>query len=107
MADITLEVCVDDIAGVRTAVAGGADRIELCQNLGAGGLTASLGLMKAARGCGVPVHALIRPRAGGFVYTDFELDVMLNDIAAARDLGLHGVVFGALTASGKDRKSVV
>lgn len=56
--------------------------------------------MKAARGCGVPVHALIRPRAGGFVYTDFELDVMLNDIAAARDLGLHGVVFGALTASG-------
>ncbi len=100
MAEILLEVCVDDVAGLQAAVAGGADRIELCQNLGVGGLTPSSGLMMAARDCGVPLHAMIRPRTGGFVYSDAELGVMLGDIAAARQHGLHGVVFGALDDAG-------
>ncbi len=59
-----LEVCVDDAPGLAEAVAGGADRVELCAALGLGGLTPSAGLMAAAAGCGVPVMAMIRPRAG-------------------------------------------
>lgn len=92
-----LEVAVDDTLGLQAAVQGGADRIELCAALDVGGLTPSAGLMRAAAGCGVPVMAMIRPRPGGFVYDNNELAVMLADIEMARQAGLTGVVFGALT----------
>lgn len=92
-----LEVAVDDPAGLRAAVAGGADRIELCSALDVGGLTPSAGLMRLAAGCGLPVLAMIRPRSGGFCYDGDELAVMASDIAAARMTGLAGVVLGALT----------
>lgn len=92
-----LEVAVDDALGLRAAVDGGADRIELCSALEVGGLTPSTGLMRLARGCGVPVMAMIRPRSGGFCYTADELAVMASDIAAARQTGMAGVVLGALT----------
>lgn len=92
-----LEVAVDDPLGLAAAVAGGADRIELCSALDLGGLTPSAGLMRHAAGCGLPVMAMIRPRPGGFCLDDTDLAVMLADIAAARQAGLAGVVFGALT----------
>lgn len=92
-----LEVAVDDPAGLRAAVEGGADRIELCSALDVGGLTPSAGLMRLAAGCGLPVLAMIRPRSGGFCYDGDELAVMASDIAAARMTGLAGVVLGALT----------
>ena len=92
-----LEVAVDDPVGLRAAVAGGADRIELCAALDVGGLTPSAGLMRWAAGCGLPVLAMIRPRSGGFCYDADELAVMATDIAAARQTGLQGVVFGCLT----------
>jgi copper homeostasis protein len=88
---------VDDPAGLRAAVEGGADRIELCSALDVGGLTPSAGLMRLAAGCGLPVLAMIRPRSGGFCYDGDELAVMASDIAAARMTGLAGVVLGALT----------
>ncbi len=97
---IRLEVAVDDPLGLAAAVAGGADRVELCAALEIGGLTPSAGLMTVAAGCGLPVHAMIRPRSGGFVHTEEELAVMCHDIAAARKAGLAGVVFGALTPAG-------
>ncbi len=61
-----LEICVDDVAGLEAAIVGGADRIELCSALGSGGLTPSRGFMTIAANVPIPVHALIRPRAGGF-----------------------------------------
>lgn len=97
---IRLEVAVGDILGLQQAVAGGADRVELCSALEIGGLTPSVGLMQAASGCGVPCYAMIRPRSGGFCYDAAELVVMEGDIAAARAAGLAGVVFGALTPDG-------
>ncbi len=97
---ILLEVCVDDPAGLAAAIAGGADRIELCAALGLGGLTPSHGFMQAAVGCGVPCLAMIRPRAGDFVFGDDEVAVMRADIRAAQAAGLAGVVIGASLPGG-------
>jgi len=101
MADVLLEVCVEDPNGLAAAVAGGADRIELCSGLALGGLTPSDGLMAAAATCPIPVYAMIRPRAGDFAYRDAEIDVMIDDIGAARRHGLQGVVFGAIDGGGR------
>lgn len=95
-----LEVCVDDAAGLSAALHGGADRIELCSSLGLGGLTPSAGLMQEAAGLGIPVIALIRPRAGDFVYDAAEERVMQRDIEQAARLGLAGVAIGALSRDG-------
>lgn len=97
---ILLEVCVDSVAGLDAAVAGGADRIELCAALSEGGLTPSAGLMHAAAKAPVPVYAMIRPRGGHFCFSAAEAQVMLHDIAAARAAGLAGVVLGAATPAG-------
>jgi copper homeostasis protein len=97
---ILLEVCVDDAAGLHAAVQGGADRIELCSSLGVGGVTPSAGLMAEAAKLAIPVVALIRPRGGGFVYSETEEQVMRRDIELAAELGLAGVAIGALTSEG-------
>lgn len=100
-AAVLLEVCVDDLAGLEAAVEGGADRIELCSALALGGLTPSVGLMEVAGTFDIPSNAMIRPRAGDFIYSEEEIDVMLADIAAARNAGLAGVVLGASLPDGR------
>ena len=95
MAERLLEVCVDDIAGLEAAIEGGADRIELCSALALGGLTPSAGLMSAAARSPVPCYAMIRPRAGNFIYSQREVDTMVHDIYFAASAGMSGVVFGA------------
>lgn len=97
---VLLEVCVDSAAGLRAAVAGGADRIELCAALELGGLTPPFGLMRLAARCGVPVRAMIRPRAGDFVFDADEIRIMEEEIAAVRAAGLDGIVLGAAVADG-------
>lgn len=96
-----LEVCVDDAAGLDRAIAGGANRIELCQALDSGGLTPSPGFMAHAASAPVPVIALIRPRSGGFVYSRAELAIIAADIAAAADAGLSGVAIGLCRTDGQ------
>lgn len=98
---VMLEVCVDSAAGLAQAVAGGADRIELCAALAVGGLTPSAGLIGVAAGCGVPVVAMIRPRAGDFVWSEAEVAMMEAEIAAVRAAGLAGVVLGASLPDGR------
>jgi len=98
---LLLEVCVDDLSGLEAAIEGGADRIELCSALALGGLTPSVGLMEIAATFDIPCNAMIRPRAGDFVYGDEELDIMLADIQAARNAGLAGVVLGASLSDGR------
>src|SRR5690625_5710164 len=68
-----LEIAVQDVESGHVAREHGADRFELCQALGVGGLTPSRGLMEHAATLGVPFRPLIRPRAGGFQYTDAEV----------------------------------
>ncbi|MFD4442886.1 copper homeostasis protein CutC [Nocardia sp. NPDC058519] len=94
-----LEFAVQDVAGALGARRVGADRVELCAALGStGGLTPSIGTIEAVVGTGIPVHVLIRCRAGGFVYTDAdELAVMNADARAAVSAGASGLVVGALT----------
>lgn len=96
-----LEVCVDDAAGLAAAIAGGADRIELCSALEQGGLTPSPGLIALAAGSSVPVRAMIRPRPGDFVFDEADVQTMLGDIAAMRAAGLEGVVLGASLPDGR------
>ena len=92
---MTLEICVDDIAGLDAAVQGGADRLELCAALALGGLTPAPSLIAAARDAPVPTHLLARPREGGFRYSAREAAMIAADIAAAAETGLAGVVIGA------------
>ena len=98
---VRLEVCVDTAEGLAQAVAGGADRIELCAALAVGGLTPSAGLIGLATSCGVPVVAMIRPRAGDFVWSEAEVAMMEAEIAAVRAAGLAGVVLGASLPDGR------
>jgi copper homeostasis protein len=96
-----VEICVDDAEGLRTAIDGGADRIELCSVLELGGLTPSPGLMALAAKAPIPVRAMIRPRPGDFVFGEADIAVMLEDIAAVRAAALEGVVLGASLADGR------
>ncbi len=95
-----LEVCCTDMDSVLAAQEGGADRVELCSDIEADGLTPSSELIRLAVGTGLRVHVLIRPRDGNFVYSEAEAEQMLRDIEMARECGAHGVVVGALTAEG-------
>lgn len=97
-----LEVCVDSLESALAAKAGGADRLELCANLVIGGTTPSLSLLKAVKGeTGLPVHALLRPRFGDFLYTEREFSLMLEDGEALLEAGVDALVSGCLTAEGE------
>lgn len=91
----TLEICVDNARDLALAVAGGADRIELCSALNVGGLTPDAELLRGSRNCLVPVYAMIRPRAGGFSYTGAEKEIMLETLNYMHHTGVSGVVIGA------------
>lgn len=96
-----LEVCVDSVESAITAAKAGADRLELCGDLVVGGTTPSLALYKEIRReISIPIHILIRPRFGDFCYTEYEVRIMEQEIEAFRELGVQGVVIGALTPQG-------
>lgn len=92
-----LEVCAGDIESAVAAQCGGATRIELCSALSEGGITPSAGMAAEAADLGITIHALIRPRGGDFLYSDAELRTMVADIQMFKQLGIDGVVIGALT----------
>ncbi|EGD78379.1 hypothetical protein PTSG_12884 [Salpingoeca rosetta] len=98
---LVLEVCVDSVASAAQAQQGGADRLELCCALSEGGLTPTVGLAKAVVcAVSIPVFALVRPRAGDFLFSEAEVQIMVDDIEALRACGIQGFVIGALNADG-------
>lgn len=96
---IQIELCAASIEAILLAKELDINRIELCQDLEQGGLTPSAGLIEFAIKSGIETHVLIRPRAGGFSYSESELQVILNDISFARKMGVKGVVVGVLQSN--------
>ncbi|MVT11537.1 copper homeostasis protein CutC [Chitinophaga tropicalis] len=99
---ITLEICAGSVASCIAAEAGGASRIELCDNLLEGGTTPSYATIAIAREkVKIDLYPIIRPRGGDFLYDDLEYAIMQKDIQLCKELGCNGVVIGLLTADGK------
>ena len=90
------------VAAAELGYMAGADRIELCSNLELGGTTPSPGQLRCVKkNLIIPVHVLIRPRGGDFVYSESELEEMIESIEYCRSIGVEGVVFGILTPEGR------
>jgi copper homeostasis protein len=93
-----LEISVETLEAALAAERGGADRIELCEDLSLGGVTPSAELVSAVRAqARVPIFVMIRPRAGDFVYSGAEFAEMKRSITGAKESGMDGVVLGVLT----------
>jgi len=93
-----LEISVETLESALAAERGGADRIELCGNLSAGGVTPDAELLRAVRAqLRIPIFSMVRPRAGNFVYSAAEFSEMRRSIAEAKESGMDGVVLGVLT----------
>ena len=95
------EICANSVASCIAAQEGGADRVELCSGIPEGGTTPSFGMIRKARASiDIALNVIIRPRGGDFLYTSDELEEMVHDIKAAKELGVDGLVFGCLTKEG-------
>ena len=98
---LLLEIAANSLTSALAAQEGGAARIELFAALEVGGLTPSAAQIALVREhLSIPVHVLVRPRAGDFAYSADEHRTMLADIAHCAAAGCDGVVFGVLTTDG-------
>lgn len=96
-----IEIATTDFTTTKSAVEGGADRIELCAALSEGGTTASFGTIKKCReNFNVQLFPIIRSRSGDFLYSDDEFEIMLNEVKLCKELGCDGVVIGLLKKDG-------
>ena len=96
-----LECCCTDAEEAVEAMSGGAERIELCEDLPCGGVTPSRSNIESAlKAVNIPVNVLVRARGGNFVYNDDEIETMVNSVRMCRELGVNGVVVGALRSDG-------
>lgn len=94
---ILLEISLDSVESAMAAERGGAQRVELCDNLAGGGTTPSMKTIELVRrNITIGLHVMIRPRVGDFFYSDSEFEIMKKDIAAVKKLGVDGIVFGIL-----------
>jgi copper homeostasis protein len=95
------ELCAETLQACEAAELGGADRIELCAALNEGGVSPSRGFVKAALArVATPIHVLVRPRSGDFVFSNEEFLAMCDDVKDALELGVAGFVVGLLTPEG-------
>ena len=102
MKTLEVEICVDSVDSAISAEAGGATRIELCASLSEGGITPSAGMIEVTKkSIRIPVHVLVRPRRGDFLYSAPEFEMMKRDIRIAKELGAEGIVLGILKADGQ------
>lgn len=101
MKKVLIEVCCGSFDDAIEAKNAGADRIELNSSLFFGGLTPSIGsIIESKRNLDIPVIVMVRPRGGGFCYTDSEFKVMEQDVKTALEYGADGIAFGILNEDG-------
>lgn len=92
-----VEVCVQNLEAAVIAAEAGADRLELCENLAVGGVSPSEGLLLEIQSLiDIPIHVLVRPREGGFIYSVSEYESILQEIHGYKELGVAGIVVGIL-----------
>lgn len=95
------ECCCQSVEDAVEAQEGGASRIELCSRLEVGGVTPSEELIREVlANVSIPVNVLVRPREGDFVYDAEETAAILKSINLCKDLGVNGIVIGALSSEG-------
>ncbi|MDB5118792.1 MAG: copper homeostasis protein CutC [Sphingobacteriales bacterium] len=98
---ISLEICANSVTSALIAQQGGANRVELCENLAEGGTTPSYAQIEIARKLlKIELFPILRPRGGDFVYSDLEFEIMKADLTIIKELGCDGVVFGILDQDG-------
>jgi copper homeostasis protein len=96
------ELCADSLEAAKAAQSGGADRMELCEQLAIAGVTPSISLLTAVLATvSIPVYVLIRPRGGDFVYSNSEFSLIRSQIEEAKDAGAAGVAIGVLLPDGR------
>ena len=101
MSKVLLEICCGSAEDAIEAARGGADRVELNSNLFQGGLTPTVGSLQVAKKhISIPVMTMVRPRSGGFCYTDVEYETAKADAVALMENGADGLVFGFLHEDG-------
>ena len=92
-----IEVCAESYEYALKAEKAGANRIELCKDLHLDGLTPDYETAKRTiDSLNIPVFILIRPRAGDFVYSNEEFELMKQDIVKFKEMGCKGIVSGVL-----------
>ena len=102
MKKYTLEICVDSVESAINAERGKATRLELCSNLIIGGTTPTKSLFEEVKkNVNIPINVLIRPRFGDFLYSDYEVNIIKNEIEMFKKLGADGIVVGILTKNGE------
>ncbi|MDA9161776.1 hypothetical protein N9O13_05255 [Crocinitomicaceae bacterium] len=93
---LCIELCVSTMEAITLAKDLKIDRVEVCQNLESGGVTPSATLVQLAIDSGLKTHVLIRPRIGGFIYSQEELELIEKEISYFASIGVDGIVIGAL-----------
>ena len=100
--DYTYEICVDSVESAINAGKGSRKRLELCSNLVIGGTTPTESLFNEVRkNTELPIHVLIRPRFGDFLYSEHEVNIIKNEVIKFRELGANGIVVGILDKYGE------
>jgi copper homeostasis protein len=98
---LKLEICCDSVESAINAQIAGAHRVELCADLGEGGITPGYGTISTVRNnISIGLHVIIRPRGGDFLYSSSEYEIMKRDIVICEELGINGVVLGILKKDG-------
>lgn len=96
-----LECCVDSVESAIEAEKGGANRIELCANLIIGGTSPSLALFKKVKEkTNIKINVLLRPRFGDFLYSDYEFEILKEEVKQFKEAGADGIVIGCLRSDG-------
>ncbi|WP_040192080.1 copper homeostasis protein CutC [Clostridium culturomicium] len=96
-----LECCVDSVESAIEAEKGGANRLELCANLIIGGTSPSLALFKKVKEkINIKINVLLRPRFGDFLYSDYEFEILKEEVKQFKEAGADGVVIGCLRSDG-------